>query len=106
MKENIIRRKSHDYAVRTVNFSRNLRVRKVEPSIISQVLRSGTSIAANVEEACAGISKAEFSMKPSISYKEAKENLYWITLLKDTGTVTVREYESLYNDVDEILRIL
>ena len=61
---------------------------------------------ANVEEAIGGISKAEFSMKLSISYKEAKETLYWLNLLKDTGSISHKDYVSYYQDCDEIIRIL
>jgi four helix bundle protein len=87
-------------------FVRDLRNRKVESVLVNQLLRSGTSIGANVEEACAGISGKEFSMKLSISYKEAKETLYWLNLLKDTNSISHEDFCSLYNDCHEILRIL
>ena len=74
--------------------------------MISQLLRSGTSIGANIEEACAGISKKEFSMKLSISYKEAKETVYWLKLLRDSGIISNIKYNSLFLDCDEILKIL
>jgi len=106
MKENVIKEKSASFARKIIVFSRDLRNRKVESAMINQLLRSGTSIGANVEEACAGISRNEFSMKLSISYKEAKETLYWLNLLKDTGTISSEDHNSLYNDCDEILRIL
>lgn len=106
MKENVIKEKSYQFAIKIIVLTRLLKEQKTETAIINQLLKSGTSIGANIEEAVAGISKAEFSMKLSISYKEAKETLYWLNLLKDTGSISVEEYNSLYNDCDEILRIL
>ena len=106
MKQNIIKVKSYSFSVRIINLTRVLKTRKVETVIVNQLLRSGTSIAANVEEAVAGISKAEFSMKLSISYKEAKETGCWLRMLKDTSSISEKEYNSLYKDLEEILRIL
>jgi len=106
MKENVIKVKSYQFALKIVKLTKLLKEKKTEAAIINQLLRSGTSIGANVEEAIAGISKAEFSMKLSISYKEAKETLYWLKLLKDTGTISSEDYNFYYQDCDEILRIL
>jgi four helix bundle protein len=106
MKRNVIKEKSYSFAVRVIKLTRELKNRKVEAVLITQLLKSGTSIAANVEEAVAGISKAEFSMKMSISYKEAKETGCWLRLLKDTGSISAKEFDSLYNDLEEILKIL
>ena len=72
----------------------------------NQVLQCVTSIGVNAEEAIAGISKAEFSMKLSISYKEAKETESWLKLLKDTGSISLREYDSMRKDLNEIQKIL
>ncbi|MFZ4520048.1 MAG: four helix bundle protein [Bacteroidales bacterium] len=106
MKSNVIKEKSYAFAVRVINLTRELRKRKVEAVLINQLLKSGTSIAANVEEAVAGISKAEFSMKLSISYKEAKETGGWLRMLKDTASISTREFDSLYQDLEEIMKIL
>jgi four helix bundle protein len=106
MRRNVIKDKSYSFAVRIINLTRELKNRKVEAVLINQLLKCGTSIAANVEEAVAGISKAEFSMKLSISYKEAKETGCWLRLLKDTASISSKEYDSLYKDLDEILKIL
>jgi len=106
MRRNVIKDKSYSFAVRIINLTRELKKRKVEAVLINQLLKSGTSIAANVEEGVAGISKAEFSMKLSISYKEAKETGCWLRLLKDTDSISPKEYGSLYKDLDEILKIL
>jgi len=106
MERNVIKEKSYSFAVRVVRLTRELKNRKVEAVLINQLLKSGTSIAANIEEAVAGISKAEFSMKLSISYKEAKETGFWLRLLKDTDSISSTEYDSLNNDLEEILKIL
>jgi four helix bundle protein len=106
MAGNIIKEKSYAFAVRIVKFTRELRRRKIEAVLINQILKSGTSIAANIEEGVAGISKAEFSMKLSISYKEAKEAGFWLRLLKDVDSITQLEFDSLYNDLEEIMKIL
>ena len=86
MKENIIAVKSYDFAVMIVNLSRNL-VRQREYVISKQILKSGTSIGANIEEAIGGISKRDFRAKMSISYKEARETHYWLRILKDTNYI-------------------
>lgn len=82
MKENIIKNKSFDFSVRIVGQYKFLKDEKKEFVLSKQILKSGTSIGANVEEADGGISKAEFSNKLSIAYKEAKETHYWLRLLK------------------------
>ena len=106
MTSNVIKDKSYFFAVRIIRLTRELKTRKVEAVLINQLLKSGTSIAANVAEAVAGISRAEFSMKLSISYKEAKETECWLRLLKDTSSITQKEYDSIFIDLDEILKIL
>jgi len=70
------------------------------------VLRSGTSIGANVEEAIGGQSKNDFSAKLAIAYKEARETKYWLRLLHATGYIENQMFESLMNDMEEILRII
>lgn len=106
MKENVIKRKSYDFAVRIINLTRALREQKVEAAILNQLLRSGTSVSANVEEAIAAISKKEFSSKISISYKETRESLNWLRLLNDTNSMDPEEFKSIYADCDELARIL
>ena len=69
-------------------------------------MRSGTSIAANLAEANGAISKADFSAKISISYKECLETRYWISLLKDTKYLDESDFESLETDAVEIIKIL
>ncbi len=74
--------------------------------LAKQLLRSGTSIGANVEEAIGGQSQNDFIHKLSISYKEARETRFWLRLLKDTDYLTEKEANSLLEDVEEILRII
>ena len=69
-------------------------------------MRSGTSIGANIEEADAAISKAEFSAKMSIAYKEAHETTYWLRFLKDTDYIEKHSFESMLYDCNEICKIL
>ena len=70
------------------------------------MIRSGTSIGANVEEAIGGFSKKDFIHKLQISYKEARETDFWLRLLKDTDYIDINEFEKLKASIDEILKIL
>jgi len=106
MKKNAIQSKSYCFAVKIVELTRELRNKKIETAILNQLLRSGTSISANVEEAIAAISKKEFSSKLSISYKETKETMYWLKLIKDTNSISSDVYQAYFNDCDELGRIL
>ena len=106
MKENIIQAKSFAFAVRIVNLYKHLIYSKKEFVLSKQLLRCGTSIGANIEEAIGGQSGKDFFAKLTISYKEARETHYWIRLLKDTDYLSVEEADSLLKDVDELLRII
>ena len=106
MSDNAIEQKSFDFAVRTVNLYRHLTNKKKEFVLSKQVLRSGTSIGANVSEAQRGQSKADFHAKMSIALKEANETCYWVKLLYKTEYLTHSEYESLQADINELLRFL
>ena len=106
MKESIVHQKSYAFAVRIVRLSQYLNGEKREFVLSKQVLRSGTSIGANVEEASGGQSKRDFLSKMSIAYKEARETAYWLRLLKDTGYLTQDEFDSIHTDADELCRIL
>lgn len=105
-KDNIIQIKSYDFAVRIVKLYKHLSQEKKEFVLSKQLLRSGTSIGANVEEAIGGQSRKDFYAKLTISYKEARESHYWIRLLKDTEYLTSKEADSLLFDIDEILKII
>ena len=104
--DNIIAIKSYKFAVRCVNLYKYLCEEKHDYVIGKQLLRSGTSIGANIKEAIRGISKAEFRAKMSISLKEASESEFWIELLRDTEYITKEEAESLLNDCGELPRLL
>ena len=103
---NIIQEKSFAFAIKIVKAYKFLISEKKEFVLSKQMLRSGTSIGANVEEAIGGQSKADFLSKLSIAYKEARETLYWIKLLKETEYLTLEMADSLLNDTDEICRII
>ena len=104
--ENVIETKSFDFAVRTVNLYRHLIESKKEYVLSKQLLRSGTSIGANVAEAQKGQSKADFNAKMNIALKEANESEYWIRLLYRTEYLTQEEFNSMDNDIKEIIAIL
>ena len=106
MKENIIQEKSFLFAIRIVNLYKYLISEKKEFVLSKQVLRCGTSIGANIEESIGGRSDKEFLFKLELSYKEARETIYWLKLLKATDFISVNEFESLYGEGDEICRIL
>ena len=91
MKENVIAVKSYQFAINIVNLSKEL-VAEKEYILSKQILKSGTSIGANVEEAIGGISKKDFRAKMSISYKEARETQYWLRLLKDTDYISTNRF--------------
>ena len=104
--ENVIEQKSFDFAVRIVNLYKYLSADKKEFVLSKQLLRSGTSIGANVSEAEKAHSKADFFVKMTIALKEANESFYWIKLLNATDYLTHIEYDSLIKDIDEIISIL
>ena len=104
--ENIILEKSFGLAVRIVNFYKYLSSEKKEYVLSKQLLRSGTSIGANIHEAQHGQSKADFATKMNIALKEANEAMYWIKLLYKTEYITETEYTSIESDVSEIKYLL
>ena len=104
--KNLIADKSYAFAVKIVKLYQFLAFEKKEFLLSKQLLRSGTSIGANVEEAIGGQSPRDFISKLSISYKEARESHYWIRLMYDTGYLNIKQKEELLDDVDEILRII
>jgi four helix bundle protein len=103
---NIIQEKSFAFAIRIVNLYKYLAAEKKEFVLSKQLLRSGTSIGANVEEAIGGVSDKDFLNKLGISYKEARESIYWLKLLYATDYIKKDEFESLHNDAEEICKII
>ena len=107
MKENnVVKTKSYDFAVRIVKLYQYMIAEKREYALSKQILRSGISIGANIEEAIGGQSKKDFTAKLSISYKEARETHYWLRLLTDTGYILNKHSASLLNDCEELLKII
>ena len=106
MKENIIQEKSKAFAVRIVKFYQYLCDEKKEYVLSKQILRSGTSIGANVRESKNAQSKADFISKMSIALKEADETAYWIELLTESEIIKAEQVKSLYDENTEIIKIL
>jgi four helix bundle protein len=103
-KENVILEKSFHFALQIIELYKKL-VAEKEFVISKQLLRSGTSIGANVEEATAAISKKDFIVKMSISSKEARETRYWLRLLEKSELVNVQVSEEL-KQVEHIINII
>jgi four helix bundle protein len=106
MKENIIKNKSFDFALRIVKLYQHLCETKREFVLSKQLLRSGTAIGALIRESEHAESKADFIHKLSIALKEANESDYWIDLLHRSSYISESEYQSLFSDLDEIIRLL
>ncbi len=106
MSESIIKNKSYAFALRIVKAYKYLSWEKKEFVLSKQLLRSGTAIGANVTEAIGGITKADFSAKISIAYKEALETEYWLQLLKDSEYLDEKIFNSLIEDCVELSKIL
>ena len=101
-----VREKSEKFAIRIVNLYKYLTSEKNEYVMSKQILRSGTSIGANLAEADYAISKSDFLSKLYISLKETSETLYWLKLLFRTDYISEKEYSSFYDDGEEIRKIL
>lgn len=106
MKENILKNKSFDFAVRIVNLFKYLKDDKKEFVLSKQILRSGTSVGAMVREAEHAQSKADFVNKLSIAQKEINETIYWLELLSATDFLTKEQYESINTDAVEIIKLI
>ena len=106
MKENIIQDKSYAFALRIVNLYRWLCEEKKEYVLSKQILRSGTSIGANVEEAIGGQSDKDFHSRLSIAYKESRETRYWLRLLHDAKLIDDNAFQSIIADCEELMKIL
>ncbi|MCI0498657.1 MAG: four helix bundle protein [Planctomycetales bacterium] len=98
--------KAYAFSIRMVKLYQYLCEHKKEYVLSKQLLRCGTSIGANIAEANGAISEDDFSHKMPLSYKECLETKYWLSLLKDTGYLLKKEYESLFADADEIAKML
>ena len=105
-KENTAKEKSKKFAIRIVNLYRYLCDNKKEYVLAKQILRSGTSIGANLAEAEYGISEKDFLAKVYIALKECAETLYWLELLFQTDCLTETEYNSINEEALELLKML
>ncbi len=106
MKENILLDKSYNFAIRSIKLYLYLKKEKNEFELSKQIVRSGTFIGSNIEEAIGGYSRKEFASKLGIAYKEARETKYWLRLLHDTNFIGGRLFNSLLNDCEELLKII
>ena len=104
--ENVVQTKSYDFALRIIKVYKYLVQEKKEFVLSKQLLRSGTSVGANIEEAIGGQSKADFFAKITISYKETRESKNWIRLLRDSDCLTIEQSDDLLKDVEELLKII
>jgi four helix bundle protein len=106
MASNIVMDKSFAFAVKIVKLVKSIQDQKKEYLITKQLIRSGTSIGANIREGNNAESKADFIHKLSISQKECSETIYWLDLLKETQYITESEFDSLHSDAVELLKLL
>ena len=106
MAERLIESKSYEFAVKVVNEVRKLRSESREYELINQLVRSGTSIGANVSEATYAQSDKDFHMKHRIALKEANETRYWLRLFGDTGIMDTDTAGGMISDVDELIKII
>ena len=106
MKESVIKIKSYQFSLRIIKLYKHLTEDKREFILSKQILRSGTSIGANVEEASGAQSKKDFIAKFHISLKEAKETHYWLRLIKDSEYAETILIDSFLKDCDELIIIM
>ena len=104
--EKVAKNKSMAFAVRIVNLYKYLNETKKERVLSNQILRSGTSIGANLAESECAISTADFLSKVYIALKECSETIYWLELLNKTDFLSDEEYKSLKSDCEELRKIL
>ncbi|MFN5217555.1 MAG: four helix bundle protein [Sphingomonadales bacterium] len=100
--DSIVLKKAFNFALKVIDLNRELLSRK-EYVLSNQVVRSGTSIGANINEALGGVSKKDFQHKMALAFKEANETEYWLKLLKYSNTA---DTENLLSDISEVRRIL
>ena len=106
MGENVVLVKSKGFAIRIIRLFQYLKTEKREFVLSEQVLRSGTSIGANVREGINGVSAKEFIHKLNIALKEAKETEYWLELLHETDYISLQQFQSLQTDCAELIALL
>ena len=104
----VVQEKSEEFALRIIKLYQYMTTREQNREYVlsKQLLRSGTSIGANIAEAEFGISKDDFKAKMYIALKECNESRYWLRLLNRASYLSNEEFDSIYNDSDEILKLL
>jgi four helix bundle protein len=106
MTENLIQKKSYEFALRIVKLSKYLNGEKKEFILSKQIIKSGTSIGANVEEGLGAQSKKDFIAKMQIALKETRETTYWVRLLRDSSILEADLADSFIKDSNELKKIL
>jgi four helix bundle protein len=106
MKDSIILTKSYAFGLRIINLYKYLRREHNDYELPKQILRSGTSIGSNVEEAVGAQSSKDFISKMSIAYREARETKYWLRLLHDANYIDTKMFNSMLDDCEELLKII
>lgn len=104
--DNVILEKSFQFGLRIIKLFVHLRKTKVERDLWVQLLRSGTSVGANVEESVGGSSRKDFAHKLEIAYREARETRYWLRLLKESELLESKLADSFITDCEEVIKIL
>ena len=104
--ENLVAAKSKAFAIRCIRLYDYLRERRANYVLNLQLLKSGTSVGANVKEAIRGQSRPDFGSKMNLALKEASESEYWLELLMESKYITVEQGESVLNDCREVIRLL
>ncbi|MDE6827473.1 four helix bundle protein [uncultured Alistipes sp.] len=104
--DNVVSEKSLTFAIRIVRLYQHLTREKHEYVLSKQMLKSGTSVGANIREALRGQSRQDFAAKMNISLKEINETEYWLELLYRTDYITDKEFRSIFADCKELVRIL
>ncbi len=105
-RDNVVQKKSFDFAVKAIKLSYKIQKQHKEFDLSRQLIRSSSSIGANIEESMGGQSDKDFLHKVSISYKEARESEYWLKLMHEVDLISHNEKDELLNNVKEILRLL
>ncbi len=104
--DNVVVDKSKAFALRVIRLYQYMQGEKKEYVLSKQILRSGTSIGANIKEAIRGQSKADFYAKMNIALKEASETEYWLELLHESGYMEKNAFDSLYEDCQQLIKLL
>lgn len=105
-KDNPLKDKSFDFALRIINLFKILKEKRKDFILSKQLLRSGTSIGANIREAQNAQSSADFIHKLAIAQKECDETIYWLELLHQSDFLDEKEFQSIVNDANQILKML